>query len=84
MNEFPIQITEEAGKNRERELLMCALVSPRELCTQVEKYPVLEQILIKIWESSCKLLGIYFFFRVKRNGKLGVSCIGVLLLVRKL
>lgn len=48
MNEFPIQITEEAGKNRERELLMCALVSPRELCTQVEKYPVLEQILIKI------------------------------------
>jgi len=48
MNEFPIQITEEAGKNRERELLMRALVSPRELCTQVEKYPVLEQILIKI------------------------------------
>ena len=48
MIEFPIQITEEAGKNRERELLMRALVSPRELCTQVEKYPVLEQILIKI------------------------------------
>ena len=61
MNEFPIQITEEAGKNRERELLMRALVSPRELCTQVEKYRVLEQILIKIWESPCKLLGIYFF-----------------------